>query len=99
MRSKLQYLYSILVLTGVLASAYWMVDKQPAVRSAARAQSNFQYGTEPSLSASGLDQLIRFESQFRAVEGQSSLKSERQLNGSKKKRPPFTEPLLHSTEK
>ena len=62
-----------------------MFEKQTPTQRESRARSSFTYRAEPSLSAPGLDQLIQFESQFKAIEEKTPSSSIRQLNESKKK--------------
>jgi len=62
-----------------------MFEKQTPTQREPRTRSSFTYRAEPSLAAPGLDQLIQFESQFKAIEEKDPAWSSRQLNESKKK--------------
>lgn len=84
MKNKLQYLYSILVLSGVLASSYLMIEQRPGSSPAARPQQSMTFRSEAALAAPGLDQLLQFESQMLSLEEKVSAKQKRQLSESKK---------------
>lgn len=86
------------MLTGVLASSYLMVERQPQNTRESRTRSSLTYRAEPSLSAPGIDQLMLFESQFKAIEENGSSMSVRQLNESTKKKQKKSENPLHTQD-
>ena len=79
-RTKLQYGYSILVLSGVLVSSYLMFEQRPNRLPRYRTQQGFTYRAEANLVDSGLDQLLQFESQFRALQPPSPAEQKRHLS-------------------
>lgn len=81
-RTKLQYLYSILVLSGVLVSSYLMFEQQPHRLPGYRNQQGVSYRAEANLVEPGLEQLLQFESQFKALQPQPTSESvlKRQLS-------------------
>jgi hypothetical protein len=86
MRNKLQYLYSIFVLMGVLASSYFMVEQKPGRLTSLRPPEAVSYRAEATLAPQGLDQLLQFESQIKAIEEKSQLNQNRQLTESQRKK-------------
>ncbi|MFM8269851.1 MAG: hypothetical protein ACKN9V_06635, partial [Pseudomonadota bacterium] len=86
MRNKLQYLYSISVLMGVLATSYFMVDQKPGRLSSVRPSQGISYRAEATLAPQALDQLLQFESQFKVIEEKSQSSQIRQLTESQRKK-------------
>jgi len=68
MRNRLQYLYSIFILLGVLFSSYWMFEKRSSISPVVRTQAAKAMQVEASLGPSGLNQLLQLESQFKVFE-------------------------------
>jgi hypothetical protein len=86
MRNKLQYLYSISVLMGVLASSYFMVEQKPGRLTSLRPLEAVSYRAEATLAPQGLDQLLQFESQIKSIEEKSQINQNRQLTESQRKK-------------
>lgn len=86
MRNKLQYLYSISVLMGVLASTYLLVEQKPGRYSLVRPSEGVKYRAEATVAPQGLDQLLQFESQFKAIEEKSQSSQSRQLTESQRRK-------------
>jgi hypothetical protein len=82
-KTKLQYLYSIFVLCGVLAVSYLMVDQKPGNKRSFRTQQPLTYRAEAGLSSQGIDQLLQLESQFRALRLDSGSSYRRNLTRQK----------------
>lgn len=68
MRNRLQYLYSIFILLGVLVSSYWMFEKRSIISPLGRTQAAKAMKVEASLAPSGLNQLLELESQFKVID-------------------------------
>ncbi|NBT59613.1 hypothetical protein EBT16_12590 [bacterium] len=86
MRNKLQYLYSIFVLMGVLASSYFIAEQSPRKFNSVRPSERVAYRAEATLAPQGLDQLLQFESQFKALEEKTNQSQNRQLTESQRKK-------------
>lgn len=71
---------------GVLASSYLMVEQKPGRLSALRPPEAVTFRAEATLAPQGLDQLLQFESQIKAIEEKSQLNQNRQLTESQRKK-------------
>lgn len=68
MRNRLQYLYSIFILFGVLLSSYWMLEKRSLTSPMVRRQAARTMQIEASLAPSGLTRLLELEDQFKSMD-------------------------------
>jgi hypothetical protein len=71
---------------GVLASSYFMVEQKPGRLTSLRPLEAVSYRAEATLAPQGLDQLLQFESQIKAIEEKSQLNQNRQLTESQRKK-------------
>lgn len=68
MRNRLQYLYSILILVGVLISSYWMIEQRSNLSPLARKQAAKLAPVQASVAPSGLNQIFELETHFKVIE-------------------------------
>lgn len=80
MRNRLQYLYSIFILFGVLLSSYWMLETRSSISPMVRRQAARTMQVEASLAPAGLTQLLQLEDQFKSLETQNQKASPKKHN-------------------
>ena len=73
---------------GVLASSYFMVEQKPGRLTTLRPSEGVSYRAEATLAPQGLDQLLQFETQIKAIEEKSQPNQNRQLTESQRKKSP-----------
>lgn len=72
---------------GVLVSSYLIVEQSPRKLKAVRPSEQVAYRAEATMAPQGLDQLLQFETQFKAIEEKSTQSHNRQLTESQRKNP------------
>lgn len=80
MRNRLQYLYSIFILFGVLLSSYWMLETRSSISPQTRRQAARTMQAEASLAPAGLTQLLQLEDQFKSLESRDQTGSPKKYN-------------------
>ena len=83
MRSKLQYIYSMTVFSGVIATAYFMMNNESDARVPFRAIQTPNYRAEASLIDPSVNQLLQMEDVLSQVPQPGIVKREKRRTPSR----------------